>query len=77
MVKLSIAAFFTKRERSSKVSSTSLWRPVHRLFIHAFVLENGSCLLQRRLLFCIMNISVSKYREWPYGLMRPVGAESL
>ncbi len=38
MVKLSIAAFFTKRERSSKVSSTSLWRPVHRLFIHAFVL---------------------------------------
>ena len=74
---LSTAAFFTKRERSSKVSSTSLWRPVHRLFIHAFVLENGSCLLQRRLLFCIMNISVSKYREWPYGLMRPVGAESL
>ena len=35
---LSTAAFFTKRERSSKVSSTSLWRPVHRLFIHAFVL---------------------------------------
>ncbi len=31
-------AAFTKRERSSKVSSTSLWRPVHRLFIHAFVL---------------------------------------
>ena len=28
-----------KRERSSKVSSTSLWRPVHRLFIHAFVLH--------------------------------------
>ena len=29
---LSIAAFFTKRKRSSKVSSTSLWRPVHKLF---------------------------------------------
>ena len=43
---LSTAAFFTKRERSSKVSSTSLWRPVHRLFIHAFVL--GSIPVQTR-----------------------------
>ena len=38
---LSTAAFFTKRERSSKVSSTSLWRPVHRLFIHALVLSRN------------------------------------
>ena len=36
---LSTAAFFTKRERSGKVSPTSLWRPVYKLFIHAFVLE--------------------------------------
>ena len=27
-----------KRERSSKVSPTSLWRSVHKLFTHAFVL---------------------------------------
>ncbi len=48
MVKLSIAAFFTKRERSSKVSSTSLWRPVHRLFIHALVLKNEGFGLTRK-----------------------------
>ena len=36
---LSTAAFFTKRKRSGKVSPTSLWRPVHKLFIHAFVLR--------------------------------------
>ena len=36
---LSTAAFFTKRERSSKVSPTSLWRSVHKLFTHAFVLR--------------------------------------
>ena len=35
---LSTAAFFTKRKRSGKVSPTSLWRPVHNLFIHAFLL---------------------------------------
>ena len=44
---LSTAAFFTKRERSSKVSSTSLWRPVHRLFIHAFVLPEARTSLIR------------------------------
>ena len=38
---LSTAAFFTKRERSSKVSPTSLWRSVHKLFTHAFVLAKS------------------------------------
>ena len=53
---LSTAAFFTKRERSSKVSSTSLWRPVHRLVIHAFVLTNSRNLLYSHIFCNIMGV---------------------
>ena len=49
---LSTAAFFTKRKRSGKVSPTSLWRPVHKLFIHAFVLRNRIILLLSASVLC-------------------------
>ena len=54
---LSTAAFFTKRERSSKVSPTSLWRPVHKLFNHAFVPAKTSFPLDN-IFFTDYNITV-------------------
>ena len=54
---LSTAAFFTKRERSGKASPTSLWRPVHKLFTHAFVPAKTSFPLDN-IFFTDYNITV-------------------
>ena len=61
---LSTAAFFTKRERSSKVSPPSLWRSVHKLFTHAFVLFSSTFVLTLHRNYCTISLSIYFYLSY-------------